>query len=72
MTNYKDEDWDIDDWDFEETTSRRPGLIAWLILLLLVCALLLPLVSPLIRSYQYEFRPAPTPTRFPQNLVYLR
>ena len=65
-----DDDWDIVYQDLDEETSRRPGWLAWLILLLLVCSLLLPLISPLIRSYQYEYLPPPTPTRFPQNLVY--
>ena len=63
------EEFDVELWDIEEETSSRPSLIAWLILLLLVCALLLPLVSPIIQSYQYDFRPQPTPTPFPPNLV---
>ncbi|MEM7033174.1 MAG: hypothetical protein AAF629_26715 [Chloroflexota bacterium] len=72
MSNYDWDDWDDweqDDWDDELEASRRPGIIAWLILFILVCALLFPLLSPLIRSYQYEFRPRPTPTNFPPNLV---
>lgn len=56
------------EWEVEEADSGRPKLLTWVILFLLVCALLLPLLSPLIRDVQRALQP--TPTQFiPANTV---
>lgn len=56
-------DWEMFEQEPEDEQPRRLGIITWLILFLLVCSLLFPLISPLLRRMQYEYRSIPTPTR---------
>lgn len=61
-------DYESYDWDFDEEIPHRRRWFTWLIVFILVCALLLPLLSPIARVVQDAFRPTPTPT-LPANLV---
>lgn len=62
-------EYNLMDQENEEAESRRPSALTWLILFLLICSLLLPLLSPLLRQVQRLTVPTPT-LSIPLNTAY--
>lgn len=65
-------DYYLDDWDDDpEEESRWPGPLTYLIILIFICAMLYPILVPVLREIRSPTRPTPTPTLHP-DVVWLR
>jgi hypothetical protein len=55
------DEYEVFNRDEEYLPSHRRRVFTWLILLFLICSMLLPLISPLLREFYQATRPTPTP-----------